>query len=111
MTDENSTGQSNPDVARRSTPLADRGDDLYEKLAQRAEDLAQTAELSAAIHAQMPPHLLSHPQHAEQEQMLAAAERAAAKAYRAHQVPPSDVRAAIRRAGQSGTTDTGEAAT
>jgi hypothetical protein len=42
---------------------------------------------------------LNPPDHIARERLLAAAERAAAQAYRAHQVPPDEVRAAIVRAG------------
>jgi hypothetical protein len=105
MADENSTGHGRPVADRSQTPPADQTAELYEELAQRAEEIARTAEHSAEVHARMPSHMLSHPDHAERERMLAAAEHAAAEAYRAHQVPPSEVRAAIRRAGDVGTTN------
>ena len=78
--------------------------ELFEELGQRAEDLARTVEFSAEVHAQMPAHLLIPPDHAERARRLAAAERAAAEAYRAHQVPHPEVRAAIRRARDISTT-------
>jgi hypothetical protein len=105
MAEENSTGHGRPEADRSQTPLADQTAELYEELAQRAEEIARTVEHSAEVHAKMPTYLLSQPDHAERERMLAAAEHAAAEAYRAHQVPPSEVRAAIRRAGDVGTTD------
>jgi hypothetical protein len=99
MADESGTGQEQPEAARPYTGLIEQGAELFDELAQRAEELARTAELGAEVHAQLPSHLVNPPDHAERERILAAAERAAAEAYRAHQVPPTDVRAAIIRAG------------
>jgi hypothetical protein len=48
----------------------------------------------------MPVHLLNPPDHADRERKLAAAERAAAEAYRAHRIPEDEVRTAIREAGE-----------
>jgi hypothetical protein len=107
MADDYGTEQSQPEIARRRTPLADQQAVLFEELAERAEGLARTAELSAEVHAQMPAHLLTPPDHAGRDRMLAAAERAAAEAYRAHRLPPDEVRDAIRRAGDISTTGPG----
>jgi hypothetical protein len=104
MSDENSTGQEQVEGGEQQTPLADRRAQLFDGLGQRAEDLARTVEFSAEVHAQMPSHLLNPPDHAERERKLAAAERAAAEAYRAHQVPADKIRDAIRQAGDTGTT-------
>jgi len=108
MADDNGTGLEQPDIARRQTPMSDQRAELFEELAQRAEDLARTAELSAEVHAHMPTHLLHPPDHPGRERVLAAAERAAAEAYRAHQVPSDEIRAAIRRVGDMGTIGPGQ---
>jgi hypothetical protein len=102
MADPTRAGEAQPEVVRRHTAPADRRAELFDQLRQRAEDLARTAEFSAAVHAKMPAHLLNPPDHAERDRRLAAAERAAAEAYRAHRVPSEEVRAAIRRAGDTG---------
>ena len=103
MAHDDGTEQGRPEIARRRTPLADQRAAIFEELAQSAENLARTAELSAEVHAQMPTHLLTPPDHTGRERLLAAAERAAAEAYRAHRVPADEVRDAIRRAGDIST--------
>jgi hypothetical protein len=50
---------------------------VFDELAQRAKDLARTAEHRAEVHEQLPAHPLSCPDHAERKRMLAAARVAA----------------------------------
>jgi hypothetical protein len=98
MVNETGTFHGQPEVARRQALLENWRANLFAELAQRAEDLARTIEFSAEVHAQMPVHLLTPRDHEKRGRELAAAERAAAEAYRTHRLPPDDVRAAIRQA-------------
>ena len=107
MADERGTAQGQPEIARPHTRLTEQGDELFDQLAQRAEEVARVAEYSAQVHEQLPSHLLSPPDHVERDRTLAAAEHAAAEAYRAHQVPPDEVRADIVQAGNISTSDPG----
>ena len=105
MARTNGTGRSRPETARPDTRLTEQGMKLFDELAQRADEVARIAEHSAQVHEQLPPHLVNPPDHVERERQLAAAERAAAEAYRAHRVPADDVRAAIVQAGDTGTNE------
>jgi hypothetical protein len=107
MADESGTGQKLPDVVQSQGPVSERLAELFDELGQRAEELADTAKHSAEVHEQMPAHLWSSPDHAERERMLADAEQAAAQAYRAHRVPPTEVRAAIIAAGEVSSAEAG----
>ena len=107
MADESGIGQGQSEVSRPPTRLIEQRAELFDELAQRAEELARVAEHSAEVHEQLPPHLLNPPDHPERERLLAAAERAAAEEYRAHRVPPDEVRAAIVRAGDISTSNPG----
>jgi hypothetical protein len=96
---ESDTGTGRPEVAGPDTRPAEQMAELFDALARRADEVAEAAEHSADVHERLPPHVLSPPDHLERDRMLAAAERAAAEAYRAHRVPSDEVRAAIVRAG------------
>ena len=107
MADEIGTAQGQPEVTRPRTRLTERGAEIFEELAHRADEIAQSAEYSADVHERLPPHLLSPPDHVKRERLLAAAERAAAEAYRAHRVPSDEVRTAIVEAGSASKSDPG----
>jgi hypothetical protein len=70
--------------------------DMFEALARTADAVAETAEASADVHDQAIGQLPGAAEHAERDRRFAAAERAAAHAYRNHQVPPDEVRRVIR---------------
>jgi anti-sigma factor RsiW len=72
--------------------------DSFEALARTADAIAETAEASAEVHDQAVGLLPGAAEHAERDRRFAAAERAAAHAYRNHEVPPDDVRQVIREA-------------
>lgn len=99
-----STAQPHPDHPPTTT-AANRQTELFEALAHTAESIAETAEASAALHDGLADRLPGAPAHAARDRRLAAAERAAAQAYRAGAVPPDEVREMIRDAG---TPDPGE---
>ena len=71
----------------------------FARMARIAEDVAETAERSAAVHDEMGAYLPDAPEHAERDRRLAAAERDAAAAYREHRLPSEEVRAVIRDSG------------
>jgi septal ring factor EnvC (AmiA/AmiB activator) len=71
-------------------------DTTFEALAATADRIAESAEHSAAVHDELGDHLPGAHEHAERDRRFAAAERAAAAAYRAHEVPSDEVRQVIR---------------
>jgi hypothetical protein len=75
-------------------------DHLFEALARTADAIAETAEVSACVHDRAVAHLPGAAEHAQRERRFAAAERAAAVAYRNHEVPPDDVMQVIRDSGR-----------
>jgi hypothetical protein len=78
-------------------------DELFEALAQTAEAIAQTEEISADVHDHSAVFLPAAAEHAGRARRLAAAEKAAAAAFREHRLPPDDVRQVIRdRGGPAG---------
>jgi anti-sigma factor RsiW len=70
--------------------------DMFDALAATAEAIAETADNSAEVHNGMTQHLPAAGEHAARDRRLAEAERAAAAAFGNHEVPPEDVRQAIR---------------
>jgi pyruvate/2-oxoglutarate dehydrogenase complex dihydrolipoamide acyltransferase (E2) component len=77
----------------------------FERLADLAEQVAGTAEHSADVHDGIGAHLPGAREHAERDRRLAAAERAAAAAYREHRMPSDEVRAVIREIRPPGAED------
>lgn len=73
----------------------------FEALAKTADAIAETAEASAVVHDDATGHLPGAAEHAERDRRFAAAERAAAQAYRDHDVPPAEVREVIREVRRS----------
>jgi len=76
--------------------------DTFEALARTADAIAETAEASADVHDRAIGQVPGAAEHAERDRRFAAAERAAAHAYRNHQVPSDEVRQAIREARPNG---------
>jgi len=70
--------------------------DMFETLARTAEAIAEIADHSADVHDNATQHLPGAGEHAARDRRLADAGRAAAAAYRNHQVPSPDVQQAIR---------------
>jgi hypothetical protein len=95
---------SQPDSPPYATS-AKRQADLFAATAKLAEGIADTAEESARVHAEMRGTLPGAEEHAERDTRLAAAERAAAEHLRRGEVPPEDVRAVIREVRQKGRPD------
>jgi hypothetical protein len=79
----------------------------FDELARTADAIAETAEASAGVHDQAAGFLRGAEEHAERDRRFAAAERAAARAYRSHQVPPDEVRQVIRESRPAGDARTG----
>ncbi len=75
-----------------------RPTEIFEALANTADAIAETAEASAHVHDGAVGNLPEAAEHAARDRRFAAAERAAADAYRNHQVPPDEIRHAIRQA-------------
>lgn len=76
----------------------DHSHDMFEALARTADSIAETAEASADIHDEAVGSLPGAAEHAARDRRFAEAERAAADAYRSHEVPSDEVRQAIREA-------------
>jgi len=70
-------------------------------LAEIADAMARTAEASAHVHDQMAERLPAAAEHAARDRLLGAAERKAAEAFRAGELPSQAVRQAIRASGSS----------
>jgi len=91
--------------------LRERRRKQLQRLAEAAEGMAETAEMSARVHDQMARQQPAAAEHADRERMLAAAEREAAKAFRAGELPSAASREAIRasgsRVGDQGADDQG----
>jgi hypothetical protein len=83
----------------RAAELAGTRDAIFEDLAQKAEAIALTEEMSADVHENAAKHLPGAFEHAVRARRSAAAESAAAAAYREHRVPSDDVRQIIRDSG------------
>jgi uncharacterized protein DUF4386 len=68
----------------------------FDALARTADAIAETAAMSADVHDRAAQNLPDAAEHAERDHEFAAAERAAAFAYRSGEVPPDDVRQSVR---------------
>jgi hypothetical protein len=98
---DTSSQPDRPDNSSYATSAA-RQADLFAATAKLAEGIADTAEKSAKVHAELRGTLPGAEDHAERDVRLAAAERAAAEHLRRREVPPEDVRAVIRDVRQKG---------
>ncbi|WP_250002482.1 hypothetical protein [Actinoplanes sp. M2I2] len=85
----------------RMSAAADKMAENFEALAERADEFAETAAMSADIHDRAAPNLPGAAEHAERERAFAAAETAAADAYRSGEVPSDEVRQSVRAAGSA----------
>jgi hypothetical protein len=88
-------GEERP-VRDRMSEAADKTIENFEALARTADAIAETAAMSADVHDRAAGNLPGAAEHAERDRRFAAAEMAAADAYRSGEVPPDDVRQAIR---------------
>src|SRR3954452_569025 len=91
-----------------SRPGAARTSDSFDAVAGAAEALADTLDMSAHVHDEIAERVPDAAQHAEQERRLAAAERAAAAAYRRGEIPADEVRQVIRDSGRPRFEDDGD---
>jgi hypothetical protein len=92
------------DAVRREldrAELARTRDMIFQVLAQMAETIAQAEERSAVVHDKAARYLPGAVEHAARSRRFAAAERAAATAYREHELPSDEVRKVIRDSGRS----------
>jgi hypothetical protein len=85
-----------PALTDTQAALKDTQAALFEALAHAAEGIAQTVEKLADIYDQAAWSLPDAFEHAARIRRFAAAERAAAAAYRNHEVPAEGVRQVIR---------------
>jgi len=94
------------DGAERRTPereqeIADRLPAKFAALARTADAVARALEMGADVHQQAAKHLPDAAEHADRARRFAAAERAAAAAYRRGEMPSDDVRRVIRNGGRN----------
>ncbi|GAA3336527.1 hypothetical protein GCM10020358_29500 [Amorphoplanes nipponensis] len=87
------------------SPTTGPAGDLFESLARTADAIADTAERSARVHDAAVGRLPGAAEHARRERRLAAAERAAAEAFRRHEIPSRAVTQAIRDCGHQAVDD------
>ena len=87
-------GEERP-VRDRMSEAAGKTTEILEALARTADAIAETAAMSADVHDRAAGNLPGAAEHAERDRRFAAAERAAAAAYRNGEVPPDHVRQAI----------------
>jgi hypothetical protein len=88
-------GEERP-VRDRVSDAAGKATENFEALARTADAVAETVAMSADVHDQAAGNLPGAAEHAQRDRRFAAAERAAAAAYRSGEVPPDDVQEAIR---------------
>jgi len=79
----------------------DRKGRQFQRLSETAEGIADAAEASARVHDQMAEQQPGAAEHAARERRLAAAEREAARAFRAGELPSKASRDAIRTGGSN----------
>jgi hypothetical protein len=79
----------------RLSEVADKRAEIFAALAESADSIADSADKSAYIHDQIGERMPGAAEHAARDRRLAAAERAAAEAYRKHEVPPDEVRQVV----------------
>jgi hypothetical protein len=81
----------------RPVELGSKHAEIFEALARTAESIAETEDKSAVIHDSASAHLPGASEHAARARRFEDTELAAASAYRKHEIPPHDVRQAIRQ--------------